>query len=321
MVNESNHKKTVNSRRHIDTKCEEKVASFLDEYFYPRLSMFTSNGRLKTDNEQLKGKDVAGEWVHSYDFIRRGRRMEYLKEKFNIDEKCAAYWIDQNLNSFILELLQTNKNNQTQLGWYLARSVFDEPYNDSLDDSLLVQEGIYPGERLETTHYLFCWIETEGRIFNSNSGHKSKLEYLQLKNFVLNKEIKIAKVKADLINKKFLEEYLRNGGLSKQWLFKISILIKKYQSNSTARGKGVWTFDKLKYTFSNELNELKVDNYISENVTLYANSPDCMKEAPIFLKVNNKLFKNLKFYENLTFMVKTPSFTITKDKVTGPIFG
>lgn len=324
MVNEGNYKNIVKSMRPIDTQCEEKVASFLDAYFYPRLSVFNPksselyvNGRPTNYIEQLKGKDMSGDWTHSYDFVRPGQRKEYIKEEFIIDEKCAAYWIDQKLNSFILELLQTNKNNQTQLGWYLAHSVFDESINDSLDDSLLQQENIYPGERLETTHYLFCWIETKGNSFRSDSKDKIRLRPYQLKDFIKNKEI--GKVNAYLINKKFLQEFFRKGGLSKQWLFKISILAKNYQRKVHENQK--WTFNELKKTFRKELNELKVDNYISENVTLYVSSPGSMKEALIFLKVDNKLFKNLKFYENLTFMVKTPSFTITKDKVTGPFFG
>lgn len=123
---ESNFKKDIN--------VEKEIGRYLDSYLYPFISSHFF--RMENKNFQKMGIDV---------------EVESKGSKYLIDEKCAFYYANKNLQSFTFEL-SYNLSETIKKGWFL-------------------------NTELKTTHYNLIWLNTINPQIST-----SEITYNQIKN-------------------------------------------------------------------------------------------------------------------------------------------
>ena len=163
-----------------DIRFEKIIGSFLDNYFYARLFPNTERSVTRVSNEDLQnaGIDVIVE-----------RNDDGTST--NIDEKCAAHFINFNLPTFAFEITGTGG----RPGW-------------------LVKNGI------RTDYYLLVWIHANEQRYPPTEGANDYYETIE--------EEDIEYLSCCFLKKETLLQYLEKKGFSKDNLLaKASEMIKK----------------------------------------------------------------------------------------------
>ena len=165
----------MQSQYEHDKRFEEMMGRFLDEYFYKRLFPEDKNVITRITNKilQKKGIDVAVTNKEN-------------KKATNIDEKCAAHYVNSKLDTFAFEIIYKDGN----IGWLI-------------DDNIV------------TDYYLLMWVRADEEKFPPKKyGANNYYKTVQFDD--------IKYVTACIIEKKRLIGYLEEKGLDKSSLHKLA---------------------------------------------------------------------------------------------------
>lgn len=104
-----------NTFRSKDMAAERELAKFLDEHLYTK-DIFTRADRTDSAITQIEGSDI----IISIPSLN-------IKDAV-VDEKASIYYINKNLQTFVLELSFLNKGFHYSDGWFVDKSLATEYY-------------------------------------------------------------------------------------------------------------------------------------------------------------------------------------------------
>ncbi len=173
-----NPMKPARSLRYFDSIAEQEVARFLDSALYKSLEGDWSFKRTREREEQLQGIDCC--WSNG-------------DINYNVDEKAAIHYINQDLKTFVMECSflrvdKTTKEKIPTLGWFL-------------------------NEELKTDAYLLCYIHADERLYPVVQDKKYMREYFK----TLEAE-DIEAVYCIFVRKSDIMAYLESQGYSREAL-------------------------------------------------------------------------------------------------------
>lgn len=157
--------------RQEDEKNADIVSTFLDQKFYNQTSNFR---RVYNKKEQCQGIDVT---------------FTYNNEEYICDEKAAIRYINQNLQTFSMELSFYNRHGDLNVGWLLNKENINNSYLfvwidkakkdllTSTDDIQQIQIALVKKEKIKEYLKSLGWSE-ERLILKSERIRNNPSEYL-----------------------------------------------------------------------------------------------------------------------------------------------